>query len=240
MIVPILIFRFFDSAGTTVWAFPFTLLIVSTIFDSNFIQIISSVSIILSATVMWILKPEATKNISHSDHMARVAIFLSAIWFSRFVSKIFQSKLKENAEQIDLQKLTTEISTEFISISEQNLQKKIDTALSKVGELLKPDRIYIYTFDESRDSLICQDLWKANDIINDSNIGQIITADEYPEFIKRIQVGNIMTLSDMSGAPPLVGNELIRLLGAADKAFIVMPIIIKNKVYGFLVWTVKP
>jgi diguanylate cyclase (GGDEF)-like protein len=234
LIVPILIFRFFDSAGTTVWAFPFTLLIVSTIFDSNFIQIISSVSIILSATVMWILKPEATTNISHSDHMARVAIFLSAIWFSRFVSKIFQSKLKENAEQIDLQKLTTEISTEFISISEQNLQKKIDTALSNMGELLKPDRIYIYTFDESRDSLICQDLWKANDIINDSNIGQIITADEYPEFIKRIQVGNIMTLSDMSGAPPLVGNELIRLLGAADKAFIVMPIIIKNKVYGFL------
>lgn len=235
VIVPLIMFMNFQAAGSTVWAFAFALLVVSIIYDTNFVRIILSVSIVLSLVIMWVLKPEATVTISHADHMMRLGIFLTAIWSARFGSRILQNKLKENAEQLSLQKITTEISTEFISVNEQNLSKKIDIALSRLGNILKPDRIYIYIFDEisGKDILTCHGIWKNEYVSENNDIDKKISASNYPRLIKRIQVGNIITLSNISDFSSLAGDELTKILGSPNKAFVAMPIIIKNKVYGF-------
>ena len=231
--IPILTFRYINTAGATVWAFPFALLIVSIIFDKSFFQIILSVSIILTQIVMWILMPEATITINNATHIVRLAIFLFAIWFARFSSRIFQSKLIENAEQIGFQNITTDISTEFISVSEQNLYKKMDTALDKLGTFLKPDRIYIYIFDEDKSRLIRHSQWKCHVLEDSKDIDKMITFANYPEFIRGVQDCNIITIPDISTSTALASDELSKLLGSTDKSFVAMPIIIKNQVYGF-------
>ena len=245
LIIPLLTFRYYGSAGATVWAYPFAILVVSIIFDKSFVRIILSVSIILTQIVMWILVPETTVTINSAHHLIRLAIFLSAIWFAGLASRIFQSKLKENAEQMGFQKITTEISTEFISVNEQNLSRKIDTALSRLGDFITPDRIYIYIFDEDidkdndrdkgkdKDKLTCYGLWENDNLLDHNDIDREITFTRFPSFIKRIQVGNIITLSNISEFKPVTGDELPTLLGCTEKAFVAMPIIIKNSVFGF-------
>jgi diguanylate cyclase (GGDEF)-like protein len=184
---------------------------------------------------MWILKPEITITIGSANHIIRLSIFLTAIWFANLGSRIFQSKLSENAEQIGFQKITTEISTEFISVNEQNLRKKIDLALSKLGNFLNSDRIYIYMFDEDNDknNLTCHGLWKNDNTIDNKDIDKEISISNYPRFVQRIQVGNIITLSNISDYKSTTGDELPILLGSKEKAFVAMPIITKNNVYGF-------
>ena len=235
LIVPVLTFLNYNTAGASIWAFAFALLILSIVFDKMFIQIILSVSIILTQLVMCILLPELTITIGSANYIIRLFIFLIAIWFANLGSRIFQTKLSENAEQIGFQKITTEISTEFISVNEQNLRKKIDLALSKLGTFLNSDRIYIYIFDDNSDKneLTCHGLWKNDNIIDNKDIDKEISISNYPRFVKRIQVGNIITLSDILDFAPITGDELPILLGSSDKAFVAMPIIIKNKVFGF-------
>jgi diguanylate cyclase (GGDEF)-like protein len=233
--VPIFIFLNFDKVGASIWAFPFTLLILSILYDKNFIRIMLSVSIILTQIVLWALNPEAIVTIDNSNHIIRLAIFLTGIWFANLGSRIFQTKLNENAEQIGFQKITTEISTEFISINEQNLRSKFDNALSKLGTFLNPDRIYIYIFDESsgKDKLTCFGIWNNENVIDNKDLIKEITESEYPRFVKRIQVGNIITLSNIFNFESATGDELPKLLGSKDKAFVAIPIILKNKVFGF-------
>lgn len=238
LIVPILEFRYYSLAGTTIWAFPFTIIIVSILYDQSFVQLILYVSIILTQIVMWILLPEATVTINSAHHIIRLAIFFAAIWFSNLASRIYRNKLNENAEQLGFQKITTEISTEFISVNEQNLNKKIDLALSKLGSFLISDRIYIYMFDiendNNKDILKRYGIWVDEDLQDMKDLEKVISIDNYPRLIKRIQVGNIITLSNIEDPLSSIGGELAYFLGSSKKAFVAMPIIIKNKVYGFL------
>ena len=231
--IPILTFRYLNTAGATVWALPFVLLIVSILFDNSFFQIIISVSIILTQVVMWILMPEATITIGNASHLVRLGIFLFAIWFARFSSRIFQSKLIENAEQIGLQKITTGISTEFISVNDQNLNEKMTSALDKLGTFLNTDRVYIFIFDDDKSRLICHSQWKSDSVVDNKDIDNQLNVSDYPEFIRRVQIGDTITIPDISISTSFSGDELPRLLGSIDKSFVAMPIIIKSQVYGF-------
>lgn len=234
-IIPVLTFLNYSSAGANIWALPFILLIISIVFDKSFIQIMLSISIILTQLVMWVIVPETTVTVNSTTYIIRLAIFLSAIWFANLGSRIFQTKLTENAEQIGFQKITTEISTEFISANEQNIVDKLDIALSKIGTLLNPDRIYVYIFgeDSNKSKLTCYDIWKNNSISDNRDLEKEISISEYPELMKNVQEGTLITLSDIGKYTSPSGDELSMFLGSKDKALVVMPIINKKKVYGF-------
>ena len=236
LMIPVLEFRYYASAGTTIWALPFAVIIVSIMFDQRLVQLLIYGSIILTRLIMWTLVPETTVTINNSHHTIRLAIFLSAIWFADFAGRIFQNKLIENAKQIDFQKITTEISTEFISVNEQTLHKKINTALSRISTLLAPDRIYVYKLSADKNvyRLKCCGLWINDSLHNTGNMATDISDSNYPKLIERIRGGDIIAHSNIDDSVSSSGDELPRFLGSTDKAFAAMPIMIKNKVHGFL------
>ena len=231
--VPLMALRNIDSASVTIWAFPTILLIVTFIYGKSFIHITLTISILLTQVLVWVIKPEAIVTIDSSDHLLRIGLFIIAILLSHFAMQILQSKLRENAEQIRFQKIIAEISTDFISVNEWNLDKKVDAVLSVLGSFLQPDRAYIYLFDENKENLTCLGNWfdheKATDTGNKTNIG----VGSYPLITARIKAGNPTILSDVSDSLGETGDELPRLLGSHDKSFAAIPVINKNDVYGF-------
>jgi diguanylate cyclase (GGDEF)-like protein len=203
------------------------------VFSKSFIQIMLSISILLTLAVVWLIKPEAVLTIDSVDHVVRLGMFMIAIWFAWFVRRVFQSKLIENAEQIHSQQIITEISSDFVSMSGRNLDDKIGTALSKTGALLKMDRCYIYLFDERRENLICRRSWPDRDEAADSSIQRTIGSSSFPGITACVGAGQPLVISDVSDAACDTYDELPRLLGSHDKSFAAMPVIIKNEVYGF-------
>jgi diguanylate cyclase (GGDEF)-like protein len=233
LIVPALTLRYIGSAGVTVWAFPMILLIISLVYGRSFILIMLSVSILVTQSIVWLLKPEVTMTIGGADHVVRLGMFMIAIWFAYFVRKVFQAKLHENAEQIRSQQIVMDITTDFVSVSGRNLDEKIDAALSGTGAYLKQDRAYIYLFDEKRENLTCRSVWFDRDKMSEPGILTDIGADGFPCLTARIRDGQTFIVSDAAVTYNDTGGELLRLLGSFDKALAAMPIVIKNKVYGF-------
>ena len=233
LIVPLLIFQHIDTAGTTLWAFPMILLIVTLIYGKEFLQIILFAAILLTQAVVWLIKPEVTITIDSADYVVRIGIFLIAIWFALFAKRIFRSKLQENAEQIRSQKIITEISTEFITVNEQSLDGKVNATLLKLGAFLDTARAYIYLFDNNKEKMTCQYIWH-NEKSAAEDIEKDITTDSFPLFTASIISGNPISLSDISGMSTKLNAELPRLLGSFNKSFAAMPVIINDEVIGFL------
>lgn len=233
LIVPLLTLRNIDSAGGTIWAFPYILLIVTLVYGKGFIQISLTISILLTQVIVWIAKPEATVYINSADHVFRLGMFIIAIWFAHFAMQVLQSKLRENAEQIRFQQIITEISTEFISVNEWNLDKKIDAALSTLSSFLKPYRSCIYLFDENKENLTCLGRWFDHERTMDKGVNLDIGISNYPLITARVKAGNTTILSDVSDSLCETGDELPKLLGSYDRSFAAIPVINKNGVYGF-------
>jgi diguanylate cyclase (GGDEF)-like protein len=64
-----------------------------------------------------------------------------------YVNKIYRVRLKENADQIYIQKLIAEISSEFLAINSLNAGEKIQVMLEKVGNFFGAERTYLSLVD---------------------------------------------------------------------------------------------
>jgi diguanylate cyclase (GGDEF)-like protein len=151
LMIPVATLRFVEFGSITVWAFPFVLLIVTLVFKSRFIQVSIAVSILVSQILVWIAKPQVTVTVDAVDYIGRLGLYVIAIWFAYFIKRVFLSKLTENNNQIVSQKLTTEISSEFVSVSEENIHQKINASLHALGSFFGADRVYIYLYDGKQD-----------------------------------------------------------------------------------------
>lgn len=234
LIVPLLTFQHIGTAGTTLWAFPMVLLVVTLIYGKGFLQIILFTSILLTQIVVWLMKPEITVTIDSADHVVRIGIFLITIFFALIAKRIYQSKLRENADQINSQKIITQISTDLISANAQNLDEKISAALLTVGTFLQPDRIFIYTFDEKKDELVCRNIWSNPEKMTDMAAGSVISAHNFCHFTACLRKGNTIVLSDAADDTYGTGAELPQLLGSYENSFAAMPFMIKDEFFGFL------
>lgn len=233
LIVPILTFRFIEFAGVTIWAFPFILLIITMVFGKSVIQMTLFISILLTQAVVWLIKPETTLKIDEVDHVARIGMFIIAIWFAWYIRKIFQVKLRENAERISAQQIISAISSDFVTVSERNLKKKLNTALSKIGAFLNLDRAYVYLSDGKKDRYQCRSIWFNGENTADTGAIGDISGESFPLLTSCIKAGRHVTVSDVSDASCETRDELPRLLGSNEKSFAAIPIIVKDEVFGF-------
>lgn len=233
IIVPVVTLKFMDHAGVTIWAFPFILLIITLVFEKGFIQIALIVSILLTQIIVWVIKPEIVVKIDGSHHVARLGFLVISIWFILFIKKIYQSKLNENAAQISSQKLITEISSDFVSVNERNMDDKANRALMKAGSFAKSDRMYLYLLDGANENLWQKYGWINQEKTTASCTAEIMNVREFPFIMQYLQSGRTIALSDMTEVEAEIGEELSRLLNSCEKSVIIIPILINNVLFGF-------
>lgn len=231
--IPILTFRFIEYASVTIWAFPFILLVITLVYGESFIQIILFVTILLTQIVVWIVKPETSLTIDGADHIVRLGMFLIAIWFVNFSRNIYRSKLQENTEQINGQQIIMEVSNDFITANEQNIDEKINHALSKIGTFLKLNRSYLYLFDQEKKYVTCRNVW-FDPKVTDKKFDAHIRCDSFPLFMSQIKAGNTIVRSDLADVSCETGGELPHMLDGFDKSFAAVPVLVKNDNIGFL------
>lgn len=239
-ITPIISFRYYSTAGTTIWALPVVIITVSTLFEERIVQYLIYGSVMATQVFMWIFKPGATVEINDGDHMIRLSILLSAIWLASKVNRIFQNKLIENARQIEFQRITMGISNEFLGANEENWHKKMDISLSRISSSLATERIYVYMLDEDKEKdnggfiLKCRGFWSNGSLSGLNEMDKEISDKNYPGLAELMKEGHTVAYSRIEDFRSPAGEELASFLGGTDRAFASMPIMAKNKVYGFL------
>jgi diguanylate cyclase (GGDEF)-like protein len=235
LLVPALTLRFIEFGSVTIWAFPFVLLIITLVFESRIIQFALIVSIFLTQLLVWLLKPEVTMTVDAADHIVRIGMFGIAVWFSLFVKKVFVSKLGENAVQINSQNIITQISTDFVSVSENNFTEKTDKALGKLGLFFNADRAYIYLFGANSEKLTRRYLWLNKRVLGQSpELPETIEAARCPRFIEALSANRLTDLTDTDVMMPEAAPEPGCPASSQIESVKIVPVTKGGALLGFL------
>jgi diguanylate cyclase (GGDEF)-like protein len=234
LVIPIVTLRFIGIASLTIWAFPFIFVVVSLIFSKRFIPIAVAISIICTQIMVWMLKPHTVVLIDAPHHIARIGIYLIAIWLGLYVNKVFVKKIDENNAQIDAQKLIADISTDYVAVNGNNFDEKTDEMLRKLGGFFNADRAFMYLFDEKRASLSCKHHWSSEEDGTDGGAMEDIIAADNPYFTGMIKSDSPVHIPDVERMPVEALAEKERLGAEQIKSRIGVPIASKGAVVGFL------
>ncbi len=149
---------------------------------------------------------------------------------------ITERKLMEETlhSQIELEKLISSISTEFI-VSPSEIDNKINNALKTIGEFSGIDRSYVFRFFNNNKMINNTHEWCKEDIEPQINILQNISIEEeYPDFAERIRAFEIIHVPVVSDLPLEASIEKENFQRSGIKSLILVPIVYGQTLIGFL------
>lgn len=190
--IPLITLRFISSASLTVWAFPFILIIMALVFNNRIAIVGITVSIFLTQILVFIIMPQAIVVIDSNEHVVRIGLFGIGIWVAFFVNSLYVQRLKENTEQIKIQKMIAQISAEFLTVSSENFETITNKWLEKSGEAFDMDRACLCFFSLDKTNFSCTDEWCRDGLKPQKHCHQEIPVANAPAWIKRILANQVV------------------------------------------------
>ncbi|WKY47358.1 EAL domain-containing protein [Eubacteriaceae bacterium ES3] len=166
MSIPFVLFYYQAFAGVTVWAAPIVFIILLIPFRNEKYLILVGAFYLISLVLLWMATPVMLIKIIPSNHLNRIIFVLLFLSVAIYVNRIFLKRLRENEEQIRLQKLISDISSDLINISEENQEHKVISLLKRYSDFLKSDRLCLRFFD-SAEVVAKEYQWHRQDVLSD-------------------------------------------------------------------------
>ncbi|MEG3069638.1 MAG: hypothetical protein RQM92_01150 [Candidatus Syntrophopropionicum ammoniitolerans] len=157
--IPIVTLKFLEYSSITVWVFPIIIMIVSLVFSTRTLLILVTAVAVVTQILVWLYAPREAIQMDQYDYIMRIGILMIAFWVGWNVNKIYIKRLKENIYQINFQKLVSEISTDFVSVNQVNIDEKIKNMLNKTGRFFHADRTYIFMIDHQDSTMTYTHEW---------------------------------------------------------------------------------
>lgn len=152
-IIPLLTLRLAqESASITIWAVSFVLILLSIPFQKRSLLLIISIIALTTQIIVWIRVPTAVVNVETTDFMGRIAILTLAIWLAFYINKLYVTRLAENVAQARTQQLISQISTNFMTVTTENYDRKLCEMLHKLGEFFAVHRVQLCLFTEASEA----------------------------------------------------------------------------------------
>ena len=165
-------------------------------------------------------------------------MFGIAIWIAFFVNKLYVQRLKENAEQLKIEKSISEFSSDFVNINRMNYDKMLEKWITKSGELFDLTRVHICFFDEDKKKITCTQEWCGEGVEPNKEIHQDFPVEEAPVWIETILENKIVHRFNKDDSEqeksainrePDIGNEID----------IAIPIACDGNVQGVIAFNLK-
>jgi PAS domain S-box-containing protein len=147
------------------------------------------------------------------------------------------SERKEAEEKIDkmlnLQNLLTQIATEFINMPIENSDDAVDKLLSVIGKGNEIERVYIFEYDFSKNTMSNTHEWCAEGISPEKDKLQQIPTDKFPSWINAHLNGEMLVVEDLS---MLKKNDPLYLVLEPQgiKSLITLPLVLHGNCIGFV------
>lgn len=235
--IPLMILKYMDHAGFYALSVPIIFVMASVAFNQRRFLISVGAATLFTLIAVWIIAPAATITIEPLDHLSRLVIFAIFIGIAFYINRIYLQRLKENEKQVETQKLLSQVSTNFVTANENNMDVKINELITLLGEFFKADRTRLYFFSNGR---ITKNL-----IYEWCNVGVESTMDSFSDvsitelpywmdFNKWAQNGGIC-IPEVAALPE-GSSEKEWLRTNQIKSLIVIPLMDKEKMIGLLIF----
>lgn len=229
--IPVITLSFAQYASITIWAFPVIIIIFALVFNRRYVLLILGISIILTQTMVWALAPTAQVTVDSIDYIERLCIFGISLWMAFYINRIYIFRLKENAEQTRMQRLVSEISSDFVTVNAANLEEKIRAALELGGRYVQTDRAIVALFDSAVKNIARYE-WCQDGVQPETELFR--PAHQCKWIVDEIRQNRIVQISDLGELPPEAFREREEMLGSKISSLLALPIRGKDTCMGFI------
>ncbi|MDH4128254.1 MAG: PAS domain S-box protein [Spirochaetota bacterium] len=156
-------------------------------------------------------------------------------------NKTLQSQIDERIHtenllynRINLEKLITSLSTNFINISLDEIENEINYALKTTGEFTNIDRACMFLFYRQGTMMDNTNEWCIDGISPKINVLKNLPTNKFPWWMNKLNQFETIYIHRVSDLPPEASaeNEILQSIGV--KSAIVVPMIYGKKLIGFL------
>ena len=151
--IPIIIFKYLQRAPIYAWIIPVIFILVAVAFNQRRMLIFTGISTLISLLLVWYEIPVSTVTFGNIDHLVRIIVMALVFALAFYINHIYVMRLEENEEQVQLQKILSQISTLFITANDKNIGSKLKEAVNMCGQHFKTDRIYVLLLDAEGDGI---------------------------------------------------------------------------------------
>ncbi|MDD3320409.1 MAG: histidine kinase N-terminal 7TM domain-containing protein [Paludibacter sp.] len=137
-------------------------------------------------------------------------------------------------EQIRAQKLTADISSDFVSANSNNLDSKINMMLKNLGSYFNVDRTYLLRYSEDGWFESNTNEWCAEGINSEKDTLKNVDLNIYPWWKKHVDLKEMINVPDVDLLPEEAIAERIEFQRQNIKSLICVPVVNNNRVKGFL------
>ncbi len=219
--------------GNTIWAISFLAIFFAFLFTKQKALTVVLVSVVVTQFVSWLIVPEATITVGYVSYLSRTGILLLALWLAYYVNGIYVKKLAENAKQVHMQKLVSDISADLLSLNQTNIETIYYELLTRVSEFLDADRSCLYFQDGEESLWDCVSEWDNNARPHKKRM-QGIRHEHMAMLLNKLEKEH-MIIIDSGNDIPTVDSwflDLVRIHGM--KSLVCVPICLNKKIRGFL------
>lgn len=136
--------------------------------------------------------------------------------------------------RLSLEQLIANISTQFINLEIEELDRGIHVALEQMGEFIGVDRCYLFYIDRDRQTMRNLYEWCTQGIHSHRATGEDVALSVYPWFIEKIQHLEVVNVPRVSELPPEADFERECLELQSVRSMLNVPMHVRGKLLGFL------
>jgi len=135
--------------------------------------------------------------------------------------------------RLEFEKLIATISTHFINIPLDQIDRGINRALQAIGEFAGVDRGYLFEFRDGNDSFMNYE-WCGEDIESQRERRRILAEREFVWSIQKLKQAETISVDDSSDLPPEAAAEKHEFEVAGIQSLLCIPLIYGGQVVGCL------
>lgn len=130
--------------------------------------------------------------------------------------------------------LVLEISSSFINLTSTEIDNGIDDALRRIGEFTRADRSYIFLFHSGGNYMSNTHEWCADDVSPEIANLKNLPSDSFPWWMEKLSKHQAISIPKVNDLPGEASAERKHLVRQSIKSLVVIPLILRNKLRGFI------
>ncbi|HSR03728.1 MAG TPA: diguanylate cyclase, partial [Proteiniclasticum sp.] len=167
--IPFITFYQIDNSEAFAWAVPVIFILIAVAFNNIRLLIYTSAMTIVSAVVLWIVRPESEIVFTSAEHLGRIIIFAIIISIAFFINRLYKNRQYQLEKQIDHERFVSETARLLSSARNKNLRSNLDVYLERSLQYMEADYGSIHIFPGKRNRMRKVEYYGPHDFINPMN-----------------------------------------------------------------------
>lgn len=198
-------------------------MMISLIFSTRTPLVLFGLTTAITQLLVWMYAPKTAIDMDEIDYLLRIGIVVIAYFVGSFVNTTYIKRLRENMEQLEFQKLISDISFDFVSVSQENIEQKMERLLKKAGLCFGADLIYVYLINDKKNAVVRAYEWY-KDEADKAEAKEEFALDEGAWWVRQLKHNKLVYIENVEKLPIEANAEKERMIEQGIKSTALVPI----------------